>query len=95
MSDFVCCVGNFKCLGGGGVSNFRYFGSWGRQVWIWASRGRFQGPTPGESLLVGHHFGAVFGHFWVLFLMYFLGRRLDHVFDDFGMVPGSILGSRS
>ena len=61
-------------------------GSWGRQVGIWASRGRFESPTPGESLLFGHHCGTFFGHFWDLFLRYFLRRRLDHVFDDFGMV---------
>ena len=75
--------------GGGECQILVIFGPWRRQVGIWASRGRFWDPTPGESVLLGLQIGVVFGNCWGLFLRYFVGRRPDHVFDDFGMILGS------
>ena len=95
MSDFVCFVEYFLCFGGPECQILVIFGPWGRQVGMWASRGRLWGPKPGESLLLGYHFGTVLGHFRGMFSRCFFGRPLDHVFDDFGMVLGSISGSFS
>ena len=50
-------------------------------------QGSILGPNTGRKSTFCHHCGTVFGHFWVLFL--------DHVFDNFGMIPRSILGSFS
>ena len=75
------------------MSNFGDFRILGTPGGDLGFQGLILGPTPGESRLFGHHCGTFFGHFWVLLLRYFFGRRLDHVLDDFGMVPGSILGS--
>ena len=71
MSDFVCFVKFFSVLEGPQGQILVIFGPWGRQVGIWASRDRFWGPKPGESLLSGYHFGTVLGHFRDLFLRYF------------------------
>ena len=77
------------------MSIFGDFRAPGDARWGFGLPGLILGPKLGESLFFGHDCGTVFGHCWVLFLRYLFGRRLDHVLDDFGMVPGSILGSFS
>ena len=39
--------------------------------------------------------GRCLDTFWGVFSRCFFGRPLDHVFDDFGMILGSFLGSFS
>ena len=92
----MLCVllGTFSVLGGPECQISVIFRLWRRQVGIWASRGRFWGSKPGEILL----WAPIWDGFWILLGSVFevlFGRLLDHVFDDFGMILGSFLGSFS
>ena len=75
------------------MSNFGHCRSLGTPGGDLGFQGSIFGPKTSE--LFGLQIGVVFGCFWGLFSRCFLGRPLDHVFNDFGMVLGSMLGSFS
>ena len=80
----------------------------GRSVNCWSFSGpgdaRWGFGLPGLDFGAQHRANPCFGGtilgwlldtFGVCFLRCFFGRPLDHVFDDFGMIRGSIVGSFS
>ena len=77
---------------GSGASNFGNF----RALETLGGDLRFQRSILGPSTPRSPTFwAAVWAHvrlFWGMFLRCFFGRSPDHVFDDFGMVLGSMLG---
>ena len=75
------------------MSNFGDFRALGTPGGDLGFQGSILGSKTGRKCTFGLQFGVVFGCFWDRFSRCFWARRLDHVFDDFGMVPGSILGS--
>ena len=65
-------LSNFGYFRGDQVSHFGNFRALGTPGGDLGPQRSILGPKPGESLLLGYNFGTVLGHFWDLFLRYFL-----------------------
>ena len=85
----------FVYLWGAGASNLGHFRALETPGGDLGPQGSILGPWSPRNTTFWAPVWAEFRLFWGMFLRCSFGRPPDHVFDYFGMVPGSSLGSVS
>ena len=95
MSTFVCFVEYFLVFWGTGVSNVGNFRALETPGVDLGFQGSILRPKTGRKSTLGAPFWDGFGILLGYVFEVLFGRPRDHVFDDFGMVLDSIVGSFS